>query len=117
MKLFEVERRQEGSKTKESAEGDDVDEIEGPTVFLPKTAQMLSKTLVLHVGRFLREEYHYAQRQKHEEGRESVDMLPSEMLCEPRSKERRDSGPAVPCSGNAHGEPLVLLRKPACAER
>jgi hypothetical protein len=60
VKLLEVKRRQESCQAEKSAEGDDVDEVEGPAVFFPKTAEMLSEALVLHVRRFLRQENHHA---------------------------------------------------------
>jgi hypothetical protein len=53
VKLAVVEGRQEGSEAEETAEGDDVDEIEGPAVFFKEAAEMLAKGLMLDVRRLL----------------------------------------------------------------
>ena len=60
VKLLEVERRQESGQAQESAESNDVDEVEGPAILFPQAAQMLDNILVFDIRRLLRQEDHHA---------------------------------------------------------
>jgi hypothetical protein len=108
---------QEAGQADEAAEGDDVDQAEGPAVLLEQAADVLAKALVLDVRRLLGHQRHHQHGQQHGGGGDAVHGLPAELLRQRRREQHGQHGAAVAGAGNAHGQALVLGRVPARTQR
>jgi uroporphyrinogen-III synthase len=104
VKLRVVERWHESGKADEAAKGDDVDQIEIPTVLFKKAIEMLPERLVLDVRWLLGQKYHDAEREQHHRRGKAIYLLPAIVRRQPWSKERCYGRAAVTRAGDTHGE-------------
>ena len=115
--LVEEVAGQEGGQADEAAEGDGIDQAEGPAVFLEQAGDVVTEAGVgVHVVGLLGVHHHHHHRDQDADAGKAIHGLPAEGLCQWRCQQRRHGRTHVAGAYQAHGQALVAWREGAAAQ-